>query len=157
VNDNQKRLQRRIIKVAEAALARRGFVSPIDVLMGIGWLSPPVVDQWRRGRLPYLERGATANLHKLSTAMHLFRSWAVSRGLRPRETAYLATTPDRRPLRFGVSGRNAVERGYRTHWVSPKPAEKKRQRAPLTEQLVGEGWMIPAEEPGGLLEYGPPP
>ncbi len=105
--DNLKRLEHRVVKAAEEALRHEKYVSPIDVLVGIGWLPPSNVDMWRQGRLSYLERGATANLHKLSTAMHLFRSWAVRRGLRPSETSYVARTRDRRPLRFSASGQES--------------------------------------------------
>jgi len=37
---NRKKLSDRVIKAAEAALPARKYVSPIDVLVGIGWLDP---------------------------------------------------------------------------------------------------------------------
>ena len=119
-------------RVAEAALAERSLVSPIDVLIGLGWLTPHAVDSWRQGRAEDLERLAQANLHKLSAAMAVLRRWAVDRGLRPSETAYLARTRDRRPLRFSRSGDAAIEAAYRTHWVSPNLSEAKQRR--LTER-----------------------
>ena len=39
----------------EAALAEWRFVTSIDVLVGLGWLEPRRVDEWRQGRIPYLE------------------------------------------------------------------------------------------------------
>src|SRR5712691_6275430 len=86
----------RVIAVAEAALARQGFVAPIDVLMGLGWLPASTVDSWRQGRVPYLERSVTANLHKLSTAMRIFRRWATRQALKPSETAYPSRSEERR-------------------------------------------------------------
>lgn len=121
-------LERRVVQAAEAALAERGFVSPIDVLVGIGWLHAGRLDEWRQGRVDCLERVTTANLHKLSDAMRLFRRWARGRGLVPSETAYVARTRDRRSLRFSVSGDADIERAYRTHWVSPELSERKRER-----------------------------
>ncbi len=44
----------------------------------------------------------------------------MRRGLKPSETAYVASGRDRRPLRFSVSGEDAIERAYGTHWVSPE-------------------------------------
>ena len=32
-----KPLEQRVTKAAEAALAKQDFVSPIDVLLGLGW------------------------------------------------------------------------------------------------------------------------
>ncbi len=126
--NSQTRLERRVVRAAEAAFADRHYVTAIDVLVGIGWLSLPLVDQWRQGRIEYLERVVSASLGKISTAMHLFRRWAERRGLVPSETAYVARTRDRRPLRFSKSGEPAIERAYRTHWVSPELSEAKRQR-----------------------------
>ncbi len=127
-SDSRSRLEQRIVTVADAALEQKKYVSPIDILVGIQWLPQSTVDRWRQGRLPYLERGATANLNKLSTAMHFFRSWAVRRGLKPSQTAYVASTRDRRLLQFSASGREAMERAYRTHWVSPALSDSKRER-----------------------------
>jgi len=128
VTHAQGRLQSRIVQAAEAALAERKVVSPIDVLIGVGWLAPAAVDRWRQGRIPYLEAAVQVNLGKLSTAMRYFRGWARDRGLRPSETAYVVRTRDRRSLRFSKSGAPDIERAYRTHWVSSELSPGKRQR-----------------------------
>ena len=128
MNENTKQLKLRVERAAETALAQRKYVSPIDVLAGIGWLPQSVLDTWHQGRLASLERGIQVNLHKLSTAMHLFRSWATAKQLVPSETAYVARNRGRQPLRFSVSGQEDVERGYRTHWVSPELSEQRRQQ-----------------------------
>jgi hypothetical protein len=90
------------------------------------------------------------------------------RGLVPSETAYVARTRDRRPLRFSVSGDPAIERAYRTHWLSPALSEQKRQRlaeraarppdllviSPLGDftctACEGNGDLLIMEDPGPL-------
>ncbi|MGH2836613.1 MAG: DUF2293 domain-containing protein, partial [Solirubrobacteraceae bacterium] len=126
--DNGDKLDQRIVRAAEAALADRQVVSAIDVLMGIGWLAPSHVEEWRQGRVEYLERVTQTNLSKLSAAMKLFRTWATDQRLVPSETVYVARTRDRRTLRFSKSGDPDIERAYRTHWVSPTLSEAKRRR-----------------------------
>ena len=126
--DKQDSLEDRVVRAAEAALAEEKFVTAIDVLEGLGWLPRARVDEWRQGRIDYLERVVMANLRKLSAAMRLFRRWARRRGLNPSETAYVARTRDRRSLRFSASGDPEIERAYRTHWVSPELSEQKRER-----------------------------
>ena len=121
-------LDRRVARAAESALAQRRFVTAIDVLVGLGWLESRRVDEWRQGRVPYLEAVVTASLGKISTAMKVFRGWAAARVLTPSETAYVARARDRRPLRFSESGDPGIERAYRTHWVSPELSERKRER-----------------------------
>ena len=44
-------LEERVVRIAEAALAERSVVSPVDVLIGLGWLTPQAVDAWRQGRV----------------------------------------------------------------------------------------------------------
>jgi hypothetical protein len=132
----RKNVEQRVTRVAEAALAEHRFVSPIDVLVGLGWLAPSHVDRWRQGRVEALENAVQANLSKISTAMAALQRWARERGLNPSETAYLARTRDRRPLRFSVSGDAAIERAYRTHWVSPKLSERAVQRQSSPPDLV---------------------
>ncbi len=125
---NDKRLEERVRTVAEAALSERGFVTAIDVFLGLRWLEPSSEQAWRQGRTPYLERVVTANLSKISTAMRCLRVWAHQRGLKPSETAYVARSRGRANLRFSKSGDPSIERAYRTHWVSPALSERKRKR-----------------------------
>lgn len=125
---NRGEIDRRVARAAEAALAKRKFVTAIDVLVGVGWLEPRRVDEWRQGRVDYLERVTVTNLGKVSAAMRSFRRWAQARGLQPSETEYVARTRDRRPLRFSKSGDAGIERAYRTHWVSPELSKRKRAR-----------------------------
>lgn len=114
------KLERRVVRAAEAALAERKFVTSIDVLVGLGWLEPRRVQEWRQGRVDCLERVVVASLGKISTAMRCFRRWARERGLKPSETGYVARTRGRQALRFSRSGDPEIEWAYRTHWVSPE-------------------------------------
>jgi hypothetical protein len=125
---NKRTLAQRVAKAAEAALAAQGFASPIDVLVGIGWLDPGKVEQWRRGQIDYLEGAVQTNPSRISEAMELFRSWAAERGLSASQTDYVARRPQRETLRFSASGDPAIEALYRTHWVSQVLSERKRRR-----------------------------
>ena len=119
--ENQAKLWRDIAAAGSAALAKNGYVTAIDVLLGTEWLRPEKVEDWRRGRVPYLEQVIVAGLPKISAAMRVFRSWTESTGLRPSETVYVSWTKDRRRLRFSKSGNPDIERAYSTHWLPPKP------------------------------------
>ena len=125
---NRNTFADRVIKAAEAALAAQDYVSPIDVLVGIGWLDPGTVERWRRGQIDCLEHIVQTNLPRISEAMKLFRSWATGRGLSASPTHYVARTPQRQRLRFSRSGDPTIEGLYRTHWVSRELSEKKRER-----------------------------
>ncbi len=125
---NRATLGERVTRAAEAALERQNFVSPLDILEGIGWLDANTVQRWRRGEIACLESVAQTNLSRLSEAMKLFRVWANDKDLTPSETQYVARTGQRQTLQFSKSGDHTIERLYRTHWVSPALSEKKREK-----------------------------
>jgi hypothetical protein len=109
-------------------LANDQYVAPVDVLMRIGWLDANTEKRWRLGQVESVEHALQVNPARVSEAMETFRAWADGKGLLASEAAYVARTPQREILRFSRSGDPAVERFWRTHWVSPKlPARKREQ------------------------------
>lgn len=129
MSKTKKSLEERVVSAANAALEDHKYVSPIDVLIGIGWLSQGQVQDWRRGRIQYLERVVQVNLNKITQAMQIFRNWVKKQGLNPSQTAYLARTAGpKRELRFSKSGRPDIEKTYRTHYISPGLSEKKKEK-----------------------------
>lgn len=122
------KLERRVVAAARAALARHRHVSPLALLGALGWLPGDVVDRWRQGRIPELERGAAVPPSRLLEALEIFVRWARSEGLQPGEVDYLGATRDRRRLCFTVADDPEVERAYRTHWTSATLSETARER-----------------------------
>jgi len=47
-----RRLEQRIAAAARAAVAARGFVTSIDVLVGVGWLQAVQVERWAEATFP---------------------------------------------------------------------------------------------------------
>ena len=60
------RLETRVARTAEALLAERRSVRPIDVLVGIGWLAQPNVDRWAQGRVLSLDRCVQVDADKVT-------------------------------------------------------------------------------------------
>jgi hypothetical protein len=128
------KLEQRVYRAAEAALARQHYVSAIDVLCGMGLLAPSAVDAWRKGRIDFLEREIQGSLNKISSSMAIFRRWAHEKGLKPSETGYVRhARPGTVPLQFSKSGAPNIEKSYRTHYVSPALSERRQQK--LQEKL----------------------
>jgi hypothetical protein len=48
---NQATLAERVVKAAEASLAAQGYASPIDLLVGLGWLYHGAAKEWQQGRI----------------------------------------------------------------------------------------------------------
>ena len=137
---NRKKLDDRVIRAAEKALADRKYVSCVDVLAGIGWLDPGSLKRWQQGQVDCLERIVQTSLPRISEAMKLFRLWAAAKGLTPSETQYIARTPSRQTLRFSKSGNPSIEKLYRTHWISGELSRKKQER--LAEKASREPELV---------------
>ena len=72
-----------IAAVGGAAVAKNSYVTAIDALLATGWLRPEKVEDWRRGRVPYLERVTVASLPKISTACGYFGAGPRARACGP--------------------------------------------------------------------------
>ncbi|PXY28744.1 DUF2293 domain-containing protein [Prauserella flavalba] len=122
------KLRQRVIDAAETALARQHYVAPIELFSALGWLPVSRAEEWRSGRVPCLEHALPVDARKVTDAVAHLRDWAAARGLTASDTAYLARTRDKRPLRFTADGGETVERLCRTHWMSPELSPKRLER-----------------------------
>ena len=127
----------KICSSMELQCKKRGYAAPVDVLMDIGVLPKQKYENWRNGRVDYLERVCTVNLHKLSFIMSQIRAYARKQGLKPSFCYYKQWGVKKKngqghkpvvPLRFSKSGNAEIEKNYATHYVdSRRIAEIKGQ------------------------------
>ena len=101
-------------------LARVKVVAPVDVLVAMDLLGPAKLEDWRQGRVPYLERVITCNLTRLSRLLRILRFHAHNLKLVPSVTVYLrwGKGPKQR-LRFTKTGDPRIEEAYARHFVWP--------------------------------------
>jgi hypothetical protein len=110
----------RIELVVGAILGKGKVVTPIDVLIGMQLLKQEDLEQWRRGRIPYLERVITCNLTRLSRLLRILRFHVHDLNLVPSMTVYLRHgRGPKRTLRFTKTGYAKLEKAYATHFVWP--------------------------------------
>ena len=116
---------------------KRGYATPVDVLMEVGALPKKKYEEWRFGRVDYLERGCTVNLRKLSFIMHQMRVYAQKSGLKPSFCYYKCWGVKKKngqghkpviPLRFSKSGDTEIERWYATHFVDSKQIARLKEQ-----------------------------
>lgn len=134
---NDKELIGKVHSAMYHQCQKRGYAAPVDVLMEIGVLPKKKYEEWRFGRVDYLERVCTVNLRKLSLVMHQMRAYAQKSGLKLSFCYYKRWGVKKKngqghkpviPLRFSKSGDAEIERWYATHFVDS------RQIARLKEQ-----------------------
>ena len=124
----QRSLNSRVIAAAEQALARQGFVTPIDVCLGLGWLRNSNVDDWRHGRADDLEEFLPVHDDRLIDIHVYLHDWATAHGLQRTAAEYVSATRARRELRFLRDGHPVEEAAWRARWVSPDLDDRKRER-----------------------------
>ena len=124
----KQELADRVARAAQLALAQQHYVSPVDVLLGIGWVDGGTFKRWQKGQIDFLEAAIQTRPARIAEAMRLLRAWAEAHDLTPSEAPYVAATPRREQLRFSRSGEAETERGYRTHWISTALSAQARKR-----------------------------
>jgi hypothetical protein len=116
----QDSLYPRIGRAVEEILQRGKVVMPVEVLVVMGLLTREDLDDWRRGRVPYLEHAIDCNLIRLGRLLRILRLHAHDLNLKPSWTAYVRTGKgSRQPLRFTKTGDSRLEEAYATHFVWP--------------------------------------
>jgi hypothetical protein len=123
------RLETRVARIAEASLAERRYVRPIDVLVGLGWLAHPNVDRWEQGRVPSLDLCVQVDADKVTEAMAALQRWAEDHDLKPYETDY-------QDLKFTAEADSEAERAYRTHWAPTDAPEFVVERPRRSGRIV---------------------
>jgi len=110
-----------IARVVEDLLRERGFVAPVELFIRMDLLSPESAENWRRGRISYLERVIRCNLSKASRILRILRMCAHDLDLKTSPTVYKRWTKGSRPLlRFSKTGDHNIEAAYARHFVSPR-------------------------------------
>jgi len=110
-------------------IKEKGVASPVEVLMVIGVLSKDDYENWRFGRVDYLERVCKINQSKLSSINREIRAFARKNDLKPSWTDYRKWGKGvKTRLRFSKYRNANVEKLYATHYVSSRKVEDVKER-----------------------------
>ncbi len=127
---------------AVAELMQDGeIVCPVNVLLRMGRLTKQKYEDWRFGRVAYLERVIVGNLSQANRVLRILRCHAESLRLTPSTTVCRKWGKGRKTtLRFSKSGHPNLERAYAQHYLtksqrsSSKSNQSERNRHARTEQ-----------------------
>lgn len=110
----------RIARAVDDLLRRGNVVAPVNVLVAMELLTLERLEDWRFGRVPFLERVVNCNLTRLGRLLRVLRFHAHDLNLKPSWTAYMRWGKGpKQPLRFTETGNPKVEEAYATHFVWP--------------------------------------
>jgi hypothetical protein len=109
-----------VAKAVSEILATSNVVAPVEVLIRLQRLKKQAYEDWRFGRIPYLERVCTGNLSKLNRILRILDAHSRAIGLAPSSTVYRqwGRGGKRIALRFTKSGDPNLEAAYSRHYVA---------------------------------------
>ena len=125
---NRAEIEKKIKQIVHELVNEKGYVCSVDVLMRLNYLTKTDYENWRFGRIEYLEKICQANLGKLSTINRFIRQIAAKTNLKPSWTGYNKYGKGAKTrLRFSKSGNENIEKLYATHYISEYVMQKLKQ------------------------------
>lgn len=127
--NNRQEINARVIKAAEHALARKGFVSTIDILLGLDFISQTGLHEWKIGKFAFFESLISGNPRRIEYALECFQRWITHKNLATSMSVYRSVgTANKKELRFSKTGNPKTEEAYKTHYVSPELNDQKKEK-----------------------------
>jgi hypothetical protein len=130
-------------RTLDEILKATNVVAPVDALQAMGRLTKNQYEEWRFGRVDYLERVLSGNLKTLGRILRILTMEAERRGLNASTTVYCQSgqTGRKRRLRFTKSGDPNLEAAYSRHYILRSvPAEGEREHPP--SRVRGESGKV---------------
>lgn len=115
---NNNDLDKEVKRLVHHNRYEKGYVCTVDVLMQLGYLTKKDYENWRFGRVDYLEKVCNTNLSKLTLINKLIRKYSSELNLKSSWTRYnIYGKGAKRQLRFSKSGNKTIEERYATHFI----------------------------------------
>ena len=127
---NNTDLRNKIKLIGKELIEEKGYLTSIDVLLKLEYLSEKDYENWRFGKVKYLEKVCGVNLKKLSTINKTIKVISGQWNLKKSWTAYNKYGKGKKiRLRFSKSGNEQIEQAYATHYINIKEIKNKNTKA----------------------------
>ena len=111
-------LEKKVKNLVNSLRYEKGLVCAVDILQRLDYISKKDYEDWRFGRIDYLEKVCNVNLSKLTLINKTMRKTAIDLKLAESWTGYNQYGKGiKRRLRFSKSGNENIEKAYATHYV----------------------------------------
>ena len=115
---NNVDLEKKVKSLVHLNRYEKGLVCAVDILLELNYLTKKDYENWRFGRVDYLEKVCNTNLSKLTLINKLIRKYSTELGLKSSWTGYNQFGKSvKRRLRFSKSGDKTIEDRYSTHYI----------------------------------------
>lgn len=144
-NYKKDKLYPTVARCVEEMLQTGNVIAPVDVLIRLLRITKQQYEDWRFGRIPYLEQVCLGDLEKLSRLLRVLDHHATARGLTPSSTVYRkwGKGGKRITLRFSKSGNPHLEAAYSRCYVA-----KRRPAAEAAEPTQPENLAEASNQEG---------
>ncbi len=123
-------LRNRIKLIGKEIIEEKGYLTSIDVLLKLDYLSEKDYENWRFGKVEYLEKVCGVNLKKLSTINKTIKEISGQWNLKKSWTAYNKYGKEKKiRLRFSKTGIEQIEEAYSTHYINIEKTKNKSTKA----------------------------
>ena len=115
---NNTDLDKEVKRLVHQNRYEKGFVCAVDILLQLDYLTKKDYEDWRFGRVDYLEKVCNVNLSKLTLINKLIRKYSTELDLKSSWTGYNQYGKGIKcQLRFSKSGDKTIEDRYATHYI----------------------------------------
>jgi hypothetical protein len=163
VNYRKDSLYPKVVRAVAEILETSDVVAPVELLMRLQWLTKQQYEDWRFGRIPYLERVCRGNLSKFNRLLRILDQHARDLKLTPSHTVYRkwGRGKQRIVVRFSKSGEPGLEAAYSRHYVAkarPPVADASDEAAPAAKggQKESRGTAAAGDSPNASPQDAPP-
>ena len=130
---NNADLEKEVKRLVHLNRYEKGLVCAVDILLQLDLLTKKDYENWRFGRVEYLEKVCNTNLSKLTLINKLIKKYSNEIGLKSSWTGYNQFGKGvKRRLRFSKSGDKIIEDSYATHFIdTERITELKKNKASM--------------------------
>jgi len=127
-NYKKDKLYAPVVRAIAEIMKTEDVVTPIGVMIKLQRISKEDHENWRFGRIPYLERAFQGSLGKANRILRIVKLHAESLHLAASQTAYRRWGRGKRhlTLRFSKSGAPNLERAYSSHYLIKSRTEERQ-------------------------------
>lgn len=115
---NSIELEKEVKNLVHTFRYEKGLVCAVDILIKLDYLSKKDYENWRFGKVDYLEKVCNVNLSKLTLINKTIRKIVTDLKLDKSWTGYNQYGKGvKRRLKFSKSGNRNIEEAYATHYI----------------------------------------
>jgi hypothetical protein len=115
---NNVDLEKEVKRLVHLNRFEKGYVCSVDIILQLDYLTKKDYEDWRFGRIEYLEKACKVNLSKLTLINKLIKKYSTELNLKSSWTGYNQFGKGvKRRLKFSKSGEKTIEDRYATHYI----------------------------------------